>query len=263
MPDIRPVSLSQYADKRWKRYTGYQFAAQDSAVQLDMEEVPKAMLLLPLAFIPQGDGFKVAALLGLGAGKNLFVALDGRWVGGYVPAQYRSYPFVFSPVENGGYVLCVNEDSGLVTQDPADELFFTEDGQQAPVIQDLLKFLQLQARGHLALDKACAALQAQGLLEPWPIKVQGEQGVQEVQGLYRVNEQALNALDAESLYALKQAGALNVAYCQLLSMQHLSNLGTLLQAHNQIAATQAEQAASKELDLGFLNQRETFSFGGV
>lgn len=55
-----------------------------------------------------------------------------------------------------------------------------------------------------------------------------------------------------------------LAYCQLLSMQHLSMLGTLAHAHaeaEKIRLAQASTLQSRELDHGFMNDGGTFSFG--
>jgi hypothetical protein len=68
---------------------------------------------------------------------------------------------------------------------------------------------------------ACSALATHDVLEPWPIKHGG---------LYGVNEKALFNLEASSLAKVRDAGGLNVAYCQLISTQQLSLLEKLAKA---------------------------------
>jgi hypothetical protein len=46
-----------------------------------------------MAFVKQQDSFFLIALLSLTPKTNLFVAPDGRWLGGYVPSYFRGYPF--------------------------------------------------------------------------------------------------------------------------------------------------------------------------
>ena len=94
---------------------------------------------------------------------------------------------------------------------------------------------------------------------------------QPLQGLFRVDEEKLNQLDGAALQELQQSGAMGVAYCQLLSMQHLLTLARLAeqQAQWRSAAAQAPAGASAglattaagELDLEFLNQGGTLHFG--
>ena len=69
-------------------------------------------------------------------------------------------------------------------------------------------------------------------------------------------------LPAEAFEAVRQSGALPVAYCQLLSMQHLQKLGQLAQAYA-AQTTALPQTASGELDLEFLNDSGTISFGAL
>lgn len=188
MPNIQAISRERHATQRWKPYTSYAFAATDALCGLVVQELPKAMLALPIAFLAAEGAFLPVALQGLRPGKNLFVALNGRWAVGYVPAAYRSYPFVLANTEDGKQVLAINEDSGLLS-DTEGELFFGEDGKPSKVIDDVLKFLNQIAANRQATQRLCAVLQKHNLIQPWPIKLQGAEGdqaaEQNIEGLYR------------------------------------------------------------------------------
>ena len=85
-----------------------------------------------------------------------------------------------------------------------------------------------------------------------------------MQGLYRIDEARLNALSAPALKEIQAAGALAMAYSQLLSMQHLPTLGQLAQLHAQAQSQQTlPTSANGELDLEFLNNNGTLSFGNL
>lgn len=263
MPNYQAVSKNTHAQLRWKRYDNYHFAAQDAIVPLVVHELAKACMTLPVAFIQQDGHFILAAVQGLQSGQNLFVAPDGRWVGPYTPAAYRTYPFALATTENDQLLLCVDADSGLVGQEHT-ERFFDDRGEPSESIQSVLNFLQQVRQNRQLTLRLCAALDAEGLIQPWPITVKTDSGQQSVQGLYRIDEAKLNSLDADALYRVHQSGALPMAYCQLLSMQHLQALGTLAEAHAQAKAkTQSRlpTTPSGELDLGFLNNGGTLSFG--
>lgn len=217
------VSAERHQGQRWRAPTHFGFAAQDALVPLSALELPAAALALPLAFAAVGEGFVPVAVMGLSAGRNLCVGADGRWLASYLPAAYRSIPFALAPTDGGEHVLCVDEASGLLSTDEGEPLF-DETGQPSPGVVaqlDLLTRIQTDAP---YTRQVCAQLQAQGLIQPWALQVEGADGVTAVQGLYRVDEAALNALPAEQFEALRQAGAVPVVYCQLLSMQHLPSL---------------------------------------
>lgn len=258
MPNIQAVSRERHAKRRWQRYANYKFTAADALTPLVVQELPKAMLSMPIGFLAAQDAFVPVVIQGLKPGKNLFVALDGRWVAGYVPAAYRGYPFVLANTEDGKQVLCIDEDSGLLA-DIGGEPFFGEDGQPAKAVSDVLAFLNQIAANRIATQRICALLQQHDLIQPWPIKLQGEEGEQNVEGLYRIDEAKMNQLPAEAFMALRDAGALLLAYCQLLSMQHLPMLGQLVAAHAQADAQAAAPLPmiGGDLDLSFMSDGGT------
>jgi hypothetical protein len=61
----KAITKTDFANLRWKRYDNYHFAALDAVVPLVVQELPKACMALPIAFIEQGDAFVPAALQGL------------------------------------------------------------------------------------------------------------------------------------------------------------------------------------------------------
>lgn len=263
MVDFQVITRERHGLQYWLNHGTYTFAAGDALCPLVAQELPKAILSMPIGFMAEDDHFVPVAVQGLAAGQNLLVAPDGRWLASYIPAPYRGYPFRLAMTEQGEQVLCIDEASGLISES-AGEPFFNEDGAPAKSVLDILAFFnQIEANRQLT-HGICAVLQQHGLIQPWPITVQGEHGEQKVEGLFRIDEAALNALTTESLAEVRNAGGLTVAYCQLLSMQHLSTLGTLAQAHAEAEKTRLEQeslAQNGELQLGFMNDSGTFSFG--
>jgi len=263
MSKYQAVSKSAYASLRWKRYDNYHFAALDAVAPLVVQELPKACMALPVAFIQQDGKFIPAAVQGLQPGQNLFVAADGRWIGPYTPATYRGYPFALANAENEQLVLCVDADSGLVGEEHT-ERFFDDSGEPSQSVKDVLNFLHQVRTNRELTVRLCAALDAEGLIQPWPITLKSEQGEQAVEGLYCIDEAKFNSLDAEALHRVHQSGALPVVYCQLLSMQHLQTLGQLTEAHAQ-AKAQSQTAqlttGNGELNLDFLSHDGTISFG--
>src|SRR5690606_39363180 len=123
-------------------YVSNSFASAYSLSPLVAQELPRACLAMPIGFVRSDNQYQLVAVQGLAPGKNLFVAPDGRWIGPYVPAAYRGYPFVLANTEDGKRVLCVREDSGLVSEVQGEgEPFFDEEGNPSKPVQDVLNFL--------------------------------------------------------------------------------------------------------------------------
>lgn len=224
LPHIYPLTVERHTTRRWQRHTDYRFAARQPLAPLAGFELQKAATCLPIAFLDLGTTWVAAAILGVPPATNLCVTPDGQWTRPYVPAVLRADPFSLHKADSGQWLLCVDEDSGQVSAGAQGEAFYTEDGQLTPALQTLSSLLMQVEQGRQAVQRACVALHQQALLVPWPIKIQTDAGSQAVGGLFRVDEAALGKLPAEALQALMQAGALALAYAQLLSMQHFATL---------------------------------------
>ena len=260
MQDPQPITLERHGPLRWTRPVRYDFAARQALAPLVASELPQACMSLPIAFLQQADAWLVVAVLGVPPDTNLCVASDGRWTGRYIPALFRGHPFSLGVSAQGAPTLCVDHASGLVHEGPEGERFFTEDGQIAPLISQLIKFLSSVEKSRQATVRACAALHQLGLLMPWTVKVKTSAGEKTLGGLFRINEAALNQLSAESLHELMQAGGMAMAYCQLLSMQHFANMieGARQQQPKSTAAPQPDLGLAQQLfDKG---QSDTIKF---
>lgn len=172
---------------------------------------------------------------------NCFVSPDGRWIGSYIPAHFRSYPFALTKVQRGGYLLCADADSDLIGAEHNLPIY-EADGELAQPVKEVLDFLQQVERNRAATLRLCATLDAEGLIVPWGITINGKDGQAKINDLYRIDEAKLSSLDPAALARLHQAGALPVAYCQLISMQHIHTLAKLADAHAKIEAHQQEAA---------------------
>lgn len=222
-----PVSRERHGQQAWKRWTSYAFAAQRALVPLVAAEFPKAAMAFPVAFIQKGDSYLPVAVLGLEPNLNLFVAPDGRWLGGYVPATLRTYPFSLLQTGEGHWVLCIDEESGLLVAAGEGEPFFDATGGLAEGVKAVLSVLQQVEQSRQATVRACASLSQYDLIKPWPIQVRLGESQYELEGLFQIDEGALNRLDDTHFLELRRVGALPLAYCQLLSMQHIDLLGRL------------------------------------
>ena len=135
------VNKERHGAKRWQRPVNYPFAAAEASVPVIGAELGRAALSMPLAFSEKAGRYTLVAVLSLAPGKNSFVGSDGRWLGGYVPAWLRVYPFCFLPQKGGGEpVLSVDEGSGLVVDGGlSGEAFFDVDGKLSPALKPIVE----------------------------------------------------------------------------------------------------------------------------
>lgn len=266
MPDFHPVSKTTHASKRWLRATSYAFAREHGLLPLGLPELSRAVTAVPIAFVPQGEGYQPMALMGIRPDRNFYVLPNGQWLPGYIPAFARVYPFRLLKAADGRQIVCIDQDAGLISDGPEGEPFFDEAGEPSPAFREVLDALNLLEQGLQGAISACKLLQRHGLLKPWELRIQGAEGERVLGGLFQADEEALNRVSADVLLELRNGGALVLAYCQLISMQHVQVLGQLAVAHARAeqagAAAAARTADPKgELNLEFLKASDSLNFG--
>ena len=259
MTTLIAVSKSEHLLARWVKYSSFSFAAAQAVVPLVAQELPRAAGAFPVGFVREADAFVPVAVMGLEQGQNRFVAADGRWAGRYIPAAYRGCPFTLATAPSGDAVLCFDQDSGLVGDKPNGERLFDDEGQMSEGLKGILDFLVKVRQNRAATQNICAVLEKRQLIKPWPIKIAGPEGERILEGLYMIDEGAVNALSGEALEEVHLAGALPVIYCQLLSMQNLQSLTNMSAARAQVKPGPA-LTASGELDFDRINMDAAIDF---
>jgi hypothetical protein len=257
-PAYVPLTLAAHGGKRLRKSTGYAFASSQIMVPLVAPEVPRAAGTMPVAFARAGTGFLPIGVLGVEPGRNLFVNLAGQWLAEYVPAALRSRPFGMGRNE-GNLVLCVDESSTELT-DGEGEPLFTEDGKPSEMLGRTMAFLQEVERGRAMTVRACEALARHQCIAPLDFTVNAGTGAgRRLEGLFQVDRGALDRLADEALLELRKAGALELAYSQLVSVHKLPLLGKLAALRADEDARQAQATAAAAL----FDKDGTFGFDAL
>lgn len=239
MTNIVPVDRNKHTGKGWRPSHSYIFASNQSVVPLVGAEFAAAAVAMLIAFVQHERRYVPVAVLSPIQGRNFFVAPNGHWLGNYVPAALRSYPFRLArPEGSDQFMLCIDEDSGWVVDASLGEgaaRFFEEDGNPSAAAQAMLQLLQEIEQNRIATDLAMASLAEAGVIQEWPLHIkEGDQEVA-VKGLFRIDAAALAALDDETFLTLRRSGALTLADAQLISLQTLGVFNQLRAIQEQLA----------------------------
>lgn len=261
MTNILPITKDEFSGKSWNRSPNFLFAATDMVCPLTLEEIPRAMAGMPLAFIRENDDYLIVAVLGLQESSNFFVNSEGRWRGNYIPALYRGFPFILAENEAspGQFVLCFNQSSDLLADDDSAEPFFNDDGELSETVEQIKEFLAKVHNGRVTLKAMCKILAEHDLIEPWELTIPLEGENKRLEGLFRISETALNELSDDDFAKIRHSGLLPVIYSQLLSMQGISELIRFAQA---VSSNQSNSALD-ELNFGDADANKNISFDNL
>ena len=218
---MRPLSPETHANKYWQKFTNYNFVAKIQTAAIVAAELGQAVRTLPVAFIKQADNFVLCAVMSLSEGHNLYVSPDGRWLGGYVPAAFRGYPFSLQ-----GDKLYIDENSGLISDTVGEALY--DNGELSRPVQEVMNFLKQIEKSRTVTDLAVAALSNAGCITKWQVKDKN------VTGLYRTDEAKLNTLDDQTFLKLRKTRSIAIAYAQLFSMANIQIFDKLVKMREQM-----------------------------
>lgn len=198
----------------------YSYARSEILAPFVYDEMADIAREYPVIF-PANDSGMPAALLGLEAGHNAYVAQDGRWQGSYIPATIRRYPFVFGDTgEKEGdkqrYVVMFDPDAPHF-KDPNGHAVFAANGQLSDHLKRRMELLEEIQKKIPLTKKLVSVIEEAGLLVERVIRIRTKDGEKRIQGLRVIDEKALNRLDGAQFLKLRDNGVLPLVYSQLLS----------------------------------------------
>jgi len=236
-----PVTPERHGAKRWLRVRAYGFARPPAVVPVVAAEMTKLAAAMPTGILTAGDSLTPVAVLSPDGGRNAFVGPDEGWLADYVPAAFRAYPFRLAVGPNGAPVLCVDEDSGLVTDGPDGEAFFEEEGRPSKALRDIVRFLRAIEEDRRGTLEVAGLLQQYGLLSRVGSETSG--GAQ-YKNLLQINQDALRSLTHDQFVELQRLNGLAFAYCQVISMQQWPKLNKLAELAVKLEQRKAQNVSS-------------------
>lgn len=260
---LNPTALDaeQHRNLRYTPHQPYDFARELVMVPVVSGEVTRVAREMPIVF-PKQQGVP-QALLGIKPRENLHVRDSGHWMGRYIPAHIRRYPFVLAEVPVSEAERADKSRQYAVQFDADARHFERPDGHalidaQGKPTELLKKVQQILITLHKDQERTRALVeqldQAELLVERSITVTQGEEK-HELRGFRLMDDKALAKLDIDKLAKLRDSGALALAYAHVLS---LTNLQDGLIAKSRSAAAEKPPA---DLDEVFGNDDDfTFDF---
>lgn len=206
-----------------------EFCRSINALALSIAEFTTAARDYPIVFASADAGktYSPVVVLGLADAQNLFVDASGAWdAAAYLPAFVRRYPFCIAELgprngERSEKLVCV--DSSCLDRRGA--ALFDAAGDPSPQWEAAQRLLQEYQHDLEATARMCAVFGDLDLLSPFTFQVmQGEAPGLRLQGMYRIDEQKLKALEPEKHKALVTEGLMGKIYAHIHSLENFARL---------------------------------------
>jgi len=202
----------------------YSFASGAQTVVMACIEFFDSCRQFPIIFAPAADGPIVPlALMGLESGENLFIDKDGYWLGSYIPAYIRRYPFITTDGTDGQMTVCFDAAFDGCDREGGAALFIQ--GEPTEKMKEIMAFLEDYYRRMKETEGFCALLAAGGLLRQIDAQANLADGRSyALNGMLVVDEQKLNQMPDIDIVRLFRNGSLALINAHLLSLRNLGIL---------------------------------------
>ena len=197
----------------------------------------------PVVFVKDntGEKFVPVAIMGLKAGQNLYCQTE-EWKSHVVPVRFNNAPFsiVRIDADSDQLAVLIDEDSPMLSETEGTPLF-KEDGERSEYLEQKMEFLINTAEQTVQTENICKLFQEKDLLVTQQLQLQHRQDMPQynIDGVYTVDEQKLNALSDEDFLDLRKKGVIPLIYAHLSSLQQLRRISEM-----QYNADKAEEASA-------------------
>lgn len=200
----------------------------------------------PLVFVKinKSEDFIPVAMMGLRDGMNLYCQTE-EWQASVAPMNFNNAPFAIARLDETSdqLVVLVDEESPLLNEKDGEPLF-DEAGKRSEYFEKRIENLVKVAEQTRNTQEMCKRLVEKNLLTTQQIQLQHRpDGTRyNIDGVYIVDEIALNNLSDADYLHLRSMGLLPVIYSHLASLQQLRRLSERqYNADKAAAATEAEE----------------------
>lgn len=223
---VTPLNHERHAGLRVQQGENYTFAKNLHLIALSMAEVVAASAYYPVVFIEtKGNKFRLFAMLGLEPEQNVFIAENGSWDEGYVPALIRRYPFALGQTDYADqFSVCIDEASSLLSQS-AGEPLFSENGSPTAFLEAAQLFLSQLQGAERQSECFYDFVTKHDLLKPLAATVVMPNGEKKtISGAHTIDQAKLEQVDIEAFGLARDQGFLGPAYAQIVSLGQVNRL---------------------------------------
>lgn len=228
MSEPVPLSFEKHGKLRLNELLDFTQFASQHLVPVVFQEFYVLATEFPLVFARNSESgdFVPVAMMGLTKGRNLYCQAP-EWTPAFIPASFMMTPLSLVRVDNEKMeaVVCIDEDNPLLSESSGEPMF-EADGTYTRYLQKRIDHVTAVTRQSLQTSAICQLLTENQLLRTRPVSLQLSANTTryELEGIYTIDEEALEALDEKQFQVLRKRGALPLIYSHLTSLHQFDRL---------------------------------------
>ena len=222
--NIVPLTREQHGRMYLDRVDNFSYAGNLGFVYVFCMEFIRAAKEYPIVFsVASGEVFPVA-MLGLRKDQNVFLDDRGNWLGDYIPAYIRRYPYILAedPAHKGKYVVCIDDAFPGLNREGHGERLYNDDGTDGPAIAHAKEFLVTFQKNINITTAFCKRLQELDLLVPMPLPSGAKRKRVDLEGFAVVDRNRIFDLEDARLVEMLRNDDMELIYMHLFSANLLT-----------------------------------------
>ena len=224
---ITPLSKENHKNWSYVGLNNYIHTQKDAIAPILIAEINKVVNTNPIVFIRDGDKLGLYSLQSLFPEQNHMIDNHGKWISNYIPARYRSLPFVLAKNsktnnDDNEKLLCFVDNLKCVSKkfETKSTKIFNKSGELSDEMKQVFDFLQSIEQNELLTQKALDVINNTDILEDWPVSVKFADGEKKMNGLLRVNIDKLRNLPLDNIQSLTSTGGIDICFANYFSQNN-------------------------------------------
>jgi len=227
---ITVLNANEHRDFRYTPPSDLSFAKHLNVIPITYSEIQKLCCEFPIVYLT-GENPSLAIVVGIEKeGKNLAINEEGKWIGSYVPAFLRRYPFILAKTGENQMSLAFDIESGCFSS-PEGERLFDDEGKATEVINNIGNFLKALEDEFILTRNLVAELDRLGILEDRVLTIGEGEDAKQIGGFKTVEHEKMVALDSAVLADMVKKGWIEVISLQQFSIKNFQKIVALENAN--------------------------------
>ena len=185
----------------------------------------------PLVFVQNAVSgeFVPVAMMGIKEGQNLCCQSE-QWPAQVVPLSFNNGPFSIARADTDDeqFVILIDEESPLLSETDGEALF-TESGEKTDYLEKKIESVVQVAQKAINTQGVCKYLSNKKLFATQQVQLQFRPDTEQynIDGIFTIDEEALNALPDKDFLELRKKGMLALIYAHFVSLQQLHRISKM------------------------------------
>ena len=187
---IIPISKENHAKWSYVGLSNYLHTKTDAIVPILIAEINRVIFTNPIVFIENHKTLGLYSLQSLLPNVNLMIDSEGKWINNYIPARYRSLPFVLASDTNqkksDDKILCYIDELDCVSKSFKNKKSTPIFDSKLELSEDMMRvfeFLKSIEQNETITKKALESIYNSEIIEDWALSLKLQDGEKKMTGL--------------------------------------------------------------------------------